>query len=65
MSINPGNVGHNPNLHLQSDALAAWYGSVGVFVWNPKVDGVGEVIVVMINAMTRTEAFPVEIVVWE
>ncbi|WP_308367748.1 MULTISPECIES: hypothetical protein [unclassified Microbulbifer] len=54
-----------PDLRLEADAPAVWYGNVGVFVWNPKVDGAGEVIVAKVDAMTRSEAFPVEIVVWD
>ena len=53
-----------PDRRLDADAPAAFYGSVGVFTWNPEVKEGSAVIVKQIDAMTRKDEYPQDTLVW-
>jgi hypothetical protein len=54
-----------PDRRLDVDAPAVFYGSVGVFEWNPEVPASSEVIVKQIDAMTRKDEYPSDTLVWD
>lgn len=53
-----------PDRRLDADAPAVWYGQVGVYTWNPEVEGAGKLVAAKIDRMTRDETFPTETLVW-
>ena len=54
-----------PDRRLDVDAPAVFFGSVGVFEWNPEVPASSEVIVKQIDAMTRKDEYPSDTLVWD
>ena len=54
-----------PDRRLDAATPAVWYGQVGVFAWNPEVQGAAQLIAKQVDAMTRKEEFPVETLVWK
>ena len=54
-----------PDRRLDADAPAVFYGSSGVFAWNPEVKEGSGVIVKQIDAMTRKDEYPQDTLVWD
>jgi len=54
-----------PDRRLDAATPAVWYGQVGVFAWNPEVQGAAQLIAKQVDAMTRKQEFPVETLVWK
>lgn len=54
-----------PDRRLDAEAPAVFYGRLGVFAWNPDVAASSGVIVKQIGAMTRSDEFPTETLVWD
>lgn len=54
-----------PDRRLDAATPVAWYGRDSVFVWNPEATGAVAVLATRVDAMTRTQEFPVETLVWK
>ena len=54
-----------PDRRLDAATPVVWYGERGVFTWNPDVPAGIEVLKSRVDAMTRTEDFPADTVVWD
>ncbi len=54
-----------PDRRLDASAPAVFYGRAGVYAWNPEVDGAAQLVASKIDAMTRTEDFPPDTLVWD
>ncbi|QWP75991.1 hypothetical protein J5226_20670 [Lysobacter sp. K5869] len=54
-----------PDRRIDAATPAVWYGKAGVFAWNPDAPGAPQLIAKQVDAMTRTQAFPVETLVWK
>lgn len=53
-----------PDRRLDAATPVVWYGSAGVYAWNPEATGSVAVLATKVDAMTRKEEFPVETLVW-
>lgn len=54
-----------PDRRLDAATPAVWYGAAGVFAWNPDAKGAAKLIAAKVDAMTRTQEFPAETLVWK
>lgn len=54
-----------PDRRLDPATPAVWYGAAGVFAWNPDTAGAAKLIAGKVDAMTRSEEFPAETLVWK
>lgn len=53
-----------PDRRLDAATPVVWYGQSSVFTWNPETEGAVDLLKARVDAMTRSEEFPVETLVW-